>query len=265
MGKRFKQRQMTVHLAVDLLDRYFFAEGNEFESGVKTKFLLTTFMIASKYDELDDNIPLIKELQRYFTRTLHHSQQVPTFDDIVECERLLMKFYGWDLMMLTPSHFLDNFLANGVLYDCEDTLGGQSAEQKVEKASRLTTKISEINEMVMKNPTSFGDKKASLVAAAIVFVARKRNLPDIEQHSNFAWCPALEELTSYNQADMAEVAKSIEETMHQKKQDQLNESKEKENLSNSVAQVVKTSPVRAPFRQTSNTYQQISPKNSALA
>lgn len=130
MGKRFKQRTATVNLAVDLMDRYFFSEGEEFETASRTKFILTTFMIASKYDELDDNIPLIKEMQRYFTRTLHHSQQVPTFDDIVECERLLMRFFNWDLMMLTPSHFIENLLANGVIFDSEHILGGSSIEMK---------------------------------------------------------------------------------------------------------------------------------------
>lgn len=61
--------------------------------------------------------------------------------------------------------------------------------------------------MVLKNTTTFGGKRASLLAAAIIYLARKRNLPDIEEHKNCAWCPALEELTSYCENDLTELAK----------------------------------------------------------
>lgn len=63
-------------------------------------------MIASKNEELDENIPLIKDLTRYFCRELPTSVPTPTFDEIIECERELMNHFKWDLMILTPIVFV---------------------------------------------------------------------------------------------------------------------------------------------------------------
>lgn len=43
----------------------------------------------------------------------------PTYTDIVETERHLMEFYGWDLGFVMPYHFVEMFLANGVLFETE--------------------------------------------------------------------------------------------------------------------------------------------------
>lgn len=64
---------------------------------------MTIYLIASKHDEIDDNIPLIKDLTRYFIRVLPTSIPTPTFEEIVECERELMNFFKWDLMFVTPT------------------------------------------------------------------------------------------------------------------------------------------------------------------
>ncbi len=68
MGKTFKQRDEVVHLAVELLDRYFFGDGGQTFEYTESKialYTLTLFLIASKFDELDENIPLIKDITRY--------------------------------------------------------------------------------------------------------------------------------------------------------------------------------------------------------
>ena len=66
-------------------------------------YLLTIYLIASKHDEIDDNIPLIKDLTRYFIRILPTSVPTPTFNEIVDCERELMNHFNWDLMFVTPT------------------------------------------------------------------------------------------------------------------------------------------------------------------
>lgn len=122
MGKRYKQRDEVTHLAIELLDRYFLQKElkYDFTSKYNALIVLTCFLIASKHDELDENIPLIKDLTRYFCRVLPTSVPTPTFDEIVECERMLMKYFNWDLMMVTPTILVNSFMANGIIFDNED-------------------------------------------------------------------------------------------------------------------------------------------------
>jgi len=63
IGFRLKQRDITQQLAVVYLDRLLIkGHGDEIE---KQKFLfgVTLLMIASKYDEIDDNIPFIRDFK----------------------------------------------------------------------------------------------------------------------------------------------------------------------------------------------------------
>lgn len=87
--------------------------------GDLTLHTLTAFLMASKYDELDDNIPLIKELQRFFGRIIPPNQPLPTFQEVVECERTMIKFFGWDLMIVLPIHVLMSLFANGIVFENE--------------------------------------------------------------------------------------------------------------------------------------------------
>jgi hypothetical protein len=139
IGKRFKQREETTHLAVDLLDRFFFSRPPKWEFSPKHMALyeLTCFLIASKFEELDENITLIKDLIRYFTRILPNSVASPTFIDVVECERELMAFFNWDLNVPTPTILTKLLLANGVVFDNESFGGiphGEIAKKVSEKS-----------------------------------------------------------------------------------------------------------------------------------
>ena len=44
---------------------------------------------------------------------------IPTYAEIVETERHLMNFFGWDLGFVMPIHFVEMFLANGILFESE--------------------------------------------------------------------------------------------------------------------------------------------------
>jgi len=98
------------------MDRFFF------DSACPAKAIrdftlhtVTAFLIASKYDELDDHIPQIKEIQRYVAR-MERSPRSPSFYEIVECEREIGRFFDWNFGFLVPQHFIDSFLANGVAF-----------------------------------------------------------------------------------------------------------------------------------------------------
>jgi hypothetical protein len=92
-------------------------------------YTATCMLMAAKYDELDENIPLISDLQRYYTIKVLPSQiEAPTPEEVVECERVLMqRVFTWDLMSVAdslPTHFINYMLANGVLFDNEEGLAG---------------------------------------------------------------------------------------------------------------------------------------------
>lgn len=80
---------------------------------------MTSLLVASKYDELDEYIPLIRDLQRYFQKYIPISERIPSFDEIIECERVVMNYFNWDLMFLIPIHFVKMLHANGVIFDNE--------------------------------------------------------------------------------------------------------------------------------------------------
>lgn len=87
-------------------------------------YTATCFIIAAKYDELDENIPLISDLQRYYTiKVLPAQIEAPTPEEVIECERLLMsKIFCWDLMSVAdsmPTHLINYLLANGIVFDNE--------------------------------------------------------------------------------------------------------------------------------------------------
>jgi hypothetical protein len=61
MGEKMKQRSITIHLAVAYLD-ILMQDEKVFDSVKPDTVGLTCLLLASKFDELDENIPLIREL-----------------------------------------------------------------------------------------------------------------------------------------------------------------------------------------------------------
>lgn len=126
MGQKFTQRIKTTHIAIELMDRYFLNKdiksserASQLTARRMTILLTTCFLIASKYDEIDDHLVFINDVQRYYQRIPQYSTQSPSYTDIVESERMLMKFFEWDLGFVLPIHYVEIFLANGVLFESE--------------------------------------------------------------------------------------------------------------------------------------------------
>ena len=82
-------------------------------------FEITLLLIASKQEELDENIPQVKDLIRYYARFLPGSTPLPTFSQVVECERLIMRQLDWHLSFITPSIIVRLMLASGVIFSGE--------------------------------------------------------------------------------------------------------------------------------------------------
>jgi hypothetical protein len=67
--------------------------------------------MASKFDELDDNIPLIRELQKACAR-----QRIISYDEIIKAEVTVLNKLNWDLFKLTSMHFIQNLLGQGIVF-----------------------------------------------------------------------------------------------------------------------------------------------------
>ena len=76
-----------------------------------------SFLIASKYDEIDDQLVFINDVQKYYKDLgFNKNSTNPSYNEIVETERMLMRFFEWDLGFVLPIHYIEMFLANGVLF-----------------------------------------------------------------------------------------------------------------------------------------------------
>lgn len=65
--------------------------------------------MGSKVEELDDYIPYIKHLLKYYGLHLENSANVPTWDEIVEFERTMCRALNWDLLRINTHTFLQNY------------------------------------------------------------------------------------------------------------------------------------------------------------
>jgi len=85
VGYKTQQASTIIHIAACYLDKLLHSE---FHSSNLTA--LTCLLLASKYDELDDNIPLIKEIIR-------KSSCKYSYDEFVAEEGRILKALNWDL------------------------------------------------------------------------------------------------------------------------------------------------------------------------
>lgn len=184
MGHKFKQRDKTLHIAVELLDRYFLDRKNQSERDIQpmsarvlTVYLTTCFLVASKYDEIDDRLVFINDVQSYYKKHLTQKSMggVPTYNEIVECERLLLRFFEWDLGFVMPIHFIEMFLANGVLFESEYNKNISKTKQT---AKKISSKCYEILDEMIRQKSSFKNQgfSGNQVASMVVYTARQEVL-----------------------------------------------------------------------------------------
>ena len=72
---------------------------------------------------------------------------VPTYEQIVECERQLLKYFKWDLGFLMVIHFVEMYLANGVLFGAEE---GLAVAKNKATAADVSAKCYELLEDMLK-------------------------------------------------------------------------------------------------------------------
>jgi hypothetical protein len=67
-------------------------------------------LLASKYDELDDHIPMIRDLQKL-------SKYLFTYKECQAEEGWILAGLNWNLMNITPMHIVEALLGLGVVFE----------------------------------------------------------------------------------------------------------------------------------------------------
>ena len=134
MGVKFQQARETIHIAIEIIDQYYLRMSQSLPiQDFKDNFMhprqvilhqVTTLLVASKYDEVDDNITSIKDLRSYVSFQLEQLGKrdlslIPTFDQIVACEGRILSAFDWNFKFMLPLHFIRLHLANGILFSNE--------------------------------------------------------------------------------------------------------------------------------------------------
>ena len=155
VGDCLQQSQLTVHLAVEYMDRFLLLRnhytpdiGSKSDSELASSLFdghsldvlgLSCLLLASKFDEIDDNIPLLDEFCKAHTlvrdsldagflsaKASHsrvaYSRSYPGFGALERCELYLLKVLCWDLNTITPMHFVKLHLYQGVIFSNDTPL-----------------------------------------------------------------------------------------------------------------------------------------------
>lgn len=80
---------------------------------------ITCLILASKFDELDDNIPMIAEFHRAFqiNQKMHRtSRRAIKKQDLFACEIYILGVLNWDLNSTSFFSFLQNYVYQGILF-----------------------------------------------------------------------------------------------------------------------------------------------------
>jgi Cyclin, N-terminal domain/Cyclin, C-terminal domain len=110
LAKKFKQRPESLFTAVDYMD-FFVCSSQKQDDGITCKkrqalVVVTSLLMGSKVEELDEYIPYIKHLLKYYSLHLENSVNVPSLEEIIEFEREMCFSFNWNLSRINTNSFL---------------------------------------------------------------------------------------------------------------------------------------------------------------
>ena len=115
LGDKLNQSNLTIHIALTYVDLLLPSEPSLDKKSLQL-MALTSLLLASKYDELDDNIPPLKDFLR---SCKSRSASFFEYDDVIAYEGCLLRRLNWDLMVITPLHFIHSLAGMGVVFDTD--------------------------------------------------------------------------------------------------------------------------------------------------
>ena len=105
IGELLHQSQLTEHLAVSYIDRMIHQRYNKAGEELTAA---ASLLLASKFNEVDDNIPLLEELAKAHQNLsmVKWSQEEIRLREIEICH-----LFGWELDTIVPLQFVNNLVS----------------------------------------------------------------------------------------------------------------------------------------------------------
>ncbi|KAL7648766.1 UNVERIFIED_CONTAM: hypothetical protein RMT77_000673 [Armadillidium vulgare] len=192
---------LTTHLGVHLLDR--FMDCHKITNYQLRLTALTVIFLAAKFEERDDNIPKVSQLN-------HFAQDRYSFYIFNLMEEFMLNYFEWNIGTVTAAHFVEVFLMYGItpedfIEEKEDFPSASALHR------RLWHSTQHYLDMTLQD-AKFLQWKSSGVAAACMVCGRMqtRILP--------TWPQTLEKVTGYSLNSLAPIIdtllrlKELEET-----------------------------------------------------
>ena len=114
--KSIQQRYRTLHLAIGYFTQLIMkTHGLSFQN---VELLIPTWLLlASKLDEIDYNLPSFEYIVQHMKNSEHMNNYSLRFykEDYIELERFVLKTLDWNISQLTPYHFVQALLSQGVV------------------------------------------------------------------------------------------------------------------------------------------------------
>ena len=163
---------------------------------------VTSLLVASKYDEVDDNITAIRDLRAYVQSQLNQLGKkdptlVPSYNDVIECERNILHYFDWNFKFMLPLHFIRLLLANGIVFTSEMRHYEAKLKEKElvhfrqELTKALTTEALSLSDLLITKGACFlRMEQPSNIAAAVIYFARK-NILFSDQGTRYFKVPSL--------------------------------------------------------------------------
>ena len=192
------QARETIHIAVELHDRYYLEKSqklslddfkaNFMQANQVIKHQIVFMLLSSKLNECDDNITLMGDLVLFVKSQLERKmlldpELIPTYDQVIECERQILYHFDWNINFILPINFLRLHLAQGILFTSElkpyqAKLRSQEYHRlKQELLRALTVEALTLSDIISAKGALFlRETDPSNIAASIIFFARKNIL-----------------------------------------------------------------------------------------
>ena len=101
-----------------------------------------SLLLASKYDELDSNIPDLFQFQSVGNNIFM------TIEDIRISEVSCLTFLNYKLNYFTAYHFINHFFSNGIVF-ADDKVDGQTKNENILVTNKIAEKVYDITKEVL--------------------------------------------------------------------------------------------------------------------
>ncbi len=191
LGNDLNLRPITIQSAVSIFDDAMWSCG--FTLRDWRLLAACSLNMAAKCQETELSMPMVSEIAEV-------SGMVLTTHSVTQGELRLAEALNWNLLRITPMHFLDYYMHGGVLFN-GDLCRGLTMEQG--KISQYTKKYVRFFANLSQQDLLFLKYMPSVLAAAVIMATR--HVLCISP----LWREELVNLTSYTEGDIIECGKGL--------------------------------------------------------